>query len=452
MTDWVTSDLHQGLRSSLDGVRDRLLKADPRPVWAPIREVRGPLVLAQLPSCSIGEMCSFHEPGQGFVGFGQVTAFTEAVTFVAPYFGTAGLSSRTQLRPLRRRAGLQVSPSLCGAVLDAFGTVVRRVMLSTLPDQPPRWSPFEAAAPPPFARRRIERQLATGIRVVDTMTPVGLGQRIGIVGTAGTGKSTLVTHLAQGCRADVVVIGLVGERGREVGDMVARLQDASMMDRCVIVTSTSDRPPLERITSAFAATAIAEYFRDNGQDVLLIIDSVTRAARAVREIGLASGEVPTRTGLTPSVLAFLPALFERAGLTTSGSMTGIYTVLAEDPDVPDALVEECRSLLDGHILLSSALLQSGQRPAVDVLASQSRVMSDIADAKHQQLAANTRSILALCREVEFLLRVGEYKRGGDAATDAALDRLPRVKSVFRQAPAETSSLSTALKALHEAVA
>jgi len=299
-------------------------------------------------------------------------------------------------------------------------------------------------------RARIESSLSTGVKVIDALITVGIGQRLGIFAPAGVGKSTLLGMLATHADADIIVVGLIGERGREVREFLEDALGADARNRSVIVVATSDKPAMERINAAVTATAIAEGFRDQGKRVLLLMDSVTRYARAVREVGLAVGEPPVRQGFPPSVFAELPRLFERAGTGERGSITAFYTVLTDDDDGLDPVAEETRSILDGHIVLSRKIAEQNRFPAIDVLASLSRLFRQIAQDEHQSTAARFRQLLAKYRDIEFLLQVGEYKKGSDALADDAIALQPRIDQFLRQKPENSVGFEQALAQLAEA--
>jgi type III secretion protein N (ATPase) len=292
----------------------------------------------------------------------------------------------------------------------------------------------------------------TGVRAIDSMLTVGVGQRVGIFAMAGGGKSTLLGMLARRAASDVNVIALIGERGREVREFIEDSLGPEGLQRSVVVVSTSDRSAMERLRAAQVATAIAEGFRADGARVMLLMDSVTRYARALREIGLSVGEPAVRRGFPPSVFAELPRLFERAGNNDAGSITAFYTVLAEDEDGGDPVAEEVRSILDGHIVLSRELGQAGHYPAIDVLASASRVFTRVAASGHRADALRLRALMAKYAEIRFLLQVGEYKAGSDALADAAIERWPRIEALLRQ-PSDTGTpFDETLLRLREVVA
>ncbi|MEM6730070.1 MAG: FliI/YscN family ATPase, partial [Myxococcota bacterium] len=300
---------------------------------------------------------------------------------------------------------------------------------------------------PPMQRAPVDTRLPLGVRSLDSFVPVGQGQRLGIFAGAGVGKSTLLGMIAKNARADVVVLGLVGERGREVGHFVADVL-GSALDRSVVVVATSDRPPTERIRAAFVATAVAEHFRDEGANVLLFLDSLTRVCMAQREIGLAVGEPPTTKGYPPSTFAMLPRLLERAApRADGGSITGLYTVLVEGDDLSDPVSDSARSLLDGHIVLSRELAERGRYPAVDVLRSLSRIENQVSAPWEREAARRVREWLGRIEESRDLLAVGAYKRGADPKLDDALDRGPSLETFLRQAVDEPDELEATLRAL-----
>nr|WP_281430402.1 FliI/YscN family ATPase [Salinicola acroporae] len=297
----------------------------------------------------------------------------------------------------------------------------------------------------------IEQPLALGVRAIDALNTVARGQRVGLFGEPGVGKSSLLSAIVKGSSAEVVVLGLVGERGREVRELLDVQLDADARRRTVCVVSTSDRPAIERARAALVATGVAEYFRDQGRDVLLLVDSLTRFARAQREIGLAAGEPPTRRGYPPSLFAALPRLLERAGPgdSASGTITAIYTVLTEGDGTLDPVAEETRAILDGHIVLSAELARRDHFPAIDVLASRSRLMENVADDEHRRHAAKVRDLMARYRDVELLLQVGEYREGSDAATDEAIRKHTEIEAFLRQSRDDRSDFAETLKRLKE---
>jgi type III secretion protein N (ATPase) len=338
---------------------------------------------------------------------------------------------------------------LLGRVLDGLGRPLDEASRGPLTTR--MAYPVLGAAPHPLVRRPIQQPLELGIRVIDGLLTCGEGQRMGIFAAAGGGKSTLMGMLANGADVDVRVIALIGERGREVGEFLQRDLGQDNLRNSVVVCATSDRSAMERVKAAFVATAIAEYFRDQGKRVLFLMDSVTRFARAQREIGLAAGEPPTRRGFPPSVFAVLPRLLERAGMNERGSMTAFYTVLVEGDDMTEPVADEVRSILDGHIILSRKLGEQNHYPAVDVLASASRVMSAVVPREHADAAGRIRELMAKHGEIELLLNIGEYQPGNDPAADEAVRKIGAIRQFLKQDAHDRDSLDGAVQRMMDLV-
>ncbi len=421
------------LDAHLDRVAGRLGTAAPRPDHGRIVRAVGTVLRAVLPDARLGELCSLMDGAL----LAEIIGLDGDEAILAPIGDTAGLSAGAEVVPLGDVLRVPVGAGLLGRVVDGLGRPLDERARGPLPAGERR----ACNVPPPAAlmRRLVDAVLPTGIRAVDALLACGEGQRIGIYGEPGGGKSTLLASLVRGARAEVVVVALVGERGREVRDFIERQLDAATRARTVLVVATSDRPAVERMKAAYTATTIAEAFRDEGRRVLLVMDSVTRFARAGREIGLAAGEPPTRRGFPPSVMAELPRLMERAGPGEKGSITAFYTVLVEGDGGGDPIAEETRGILDGHIVLSPKIAAGGQYPAIDVLASRSRVMDAIVSAEHSRNAAHVREMMHRYGEIEFLVQVGEYARGVDAGNDAALAAIGPIRDFLRQAAAEATS-------------
>jgi flagellum-specific ATP synthase len=341
-------------------------------------------------------------------------------------------------------ATADVGEALLGRVIDAFGAPLDGGPAPRCTDR----VRLRREPPPPFARTAITRPLDTGVRVLDALLPLGVGQRVGLFAGTGVGKSTLLGMLCRRARADVVVVGLVGERGREVGDFVRNVLGDQGRRRSVVVAATGDAPPLVRVQAALLSTAIAEHFRDRSATVLLVMDSVTRFAMALREASLAAGEPPVTKGYTPSVFAALPTLLERAGTTDgAGSITAIYTVLVEGDDLNDPIADAVRGVLDGHIVLSRSLAERGLFPAVDVLRSVSRVFDDVTTADHRRMAIRVREMLAAHADAADMIKIGAYVRGSDPRVDAACAAMPRIEGLIRQGLDEAAPREATLGAL-----
>lgn len=418
-------------------------------------QVLGTLIEAKMPSVKVGELCQLLLDGEtpevsapSMSTLAEVVGFTANSTLLASLSPLEGVSNQTRVLPLRQRLSVQVGPHLLGAVLNGFGHVEHRA-IGQRDDLEP-WQvdvPVVRDAPAAFDRPRIQEPMPTGIRVIDGMLTLGVGQRIGVFAGAGCGKTTLMASIARGCPADVIVFGLIGERGRELNEFLQHELDEELVRRTVIVCATSDRTSMERSRAAFTATAIAEGFRDKGQRVLLLIDSLTRFARAQREIGLAAGEPPARGGYTPSVYTMLPRLIERAGNSKNGSITALYTVLVEGENTSDPIGDEARSLLDGHIVLSRKLAEQNHYPAVDVLASISRTMSNVADSQHLKSAGVVRGLMSRHQDMELLIRLGEYKEGVDALSDRAVRERPAQLAFLQQSTRDQEAYRDSLNKL-----
>jgi len=407
-----------------------------------VTEVLGTLVKAVGVQARIGELCELRTR-QNTTLRAEVIGFRGGTAILTPFGSIAGLSSEAEVIATRRRFSVPTGAVLLGRVLDGFGNPID----GRGPVVGAKLEPVDADPPAPLLRRPISRVCETRVRAIDALLTVGVGQRVGVVAPVGVGKTTLMGMLARGTQADVNVVALIGERGREVGEFVNRILGPAGLKRSVVVVTTSDRPAVERAKCAQVATAIAEGFRREGLHVLLLVDSITRYARALREIGLASGETPTRRGFPPSVFAALPRLLERAGNDDRGAITAFYTLLVEGDDESDPIAEEMRAVLDGHLQLSRAQAQAHQFPAIDVLASLSRVMPTITSTQQQRVSARVRARLAKYREIELLLQMGEYRQGADAEADEAIAGMPALRQFLQQAPDELSTAQSANEAL-----
>lgn len=374
---------------------------------------------------------------------GTVVAFRERQTLVFPLAELTGVRPGARVRLARTQRRLRVGDELLGRVVDARGQVIDGLPRPVLP----QGVPLAASPPLPTRRPRVCQPLGTGVRVIDGLLTCGQGQRLGIFAGSGVGKSVLLGMMARGTSADVTVIGLIGERGREVNDFLERDLQSTGLARSVVVVATSDQPAVLRVEAALTATAIAEYFRDQGKNVLLIMDSLTRFAQAQREIGLAAGEPPTTRGYPPSVFALLPRLVERAGRAPQGSITAFYSVLVEGDDLDEPVSDTVRGLLDGHLVLSRRLAAQAHWPAIDVLHSLSRLFPDITPPPQQEAAQAVRELLANYREHEDLIAIGAYRPGANPAVDAALAMREPIQQFLRQGIHERCDLEAARDAL-----
>jgi ATP synthase in type III secretion protein N len=397
-----------------------------------VSEAAGTVVRARGVQARVGERCILRgvrgPGGQELRTDAEVIGVARDELLLMPFGGIDGIGLGTEVLPTGAPLLLQAGAGCLGRVLDARGNPIdgRGALEGEL-----RAIDLRQEAPAPMKRRRIERIFRCGVRAIDMLCTVGEGQRVGIFAPAGVGKSVLLGMLTRNADCDVAVVALIGERGREVREFVEDNLGSVGLRRTVVV-ATADTGPIERTRAAVAATALAEHFRAQGRRVLLLVDSLTRFARAQREIGLARGEPPTRRGYPPSLFAVLPQLLERAGNADTGTLTAFYTVLMEDEATPDPVAEEVRSLLDGHLMLTRKQAERGIYPAIDVNASLSRLMHGLVGEPHRQAAAHVRRLLALRAEAELLVQMGEYKRGSDAPTDEALDRAALLDELLRQ--------------------
>lgn len=406
-------------------------------------EIGPTLLRASLPGVSIAEICRLEPSGIE----AEVVAIEGNYAMLSPFSEPLGVTTGSKVLASGNVHQLQVGDFLLGRVVDGLGRPIDDL---PLPEGSEKRS-LEGEAPNPLTRTLIDTPLPLGVRAIDGLLTCGMGQRIGIFAAAGGGKSTLLGMICDGSLADVIVLALIGERGREVREFLEHTLSVEARARCVMVISTSDRPALERLKAAYTATAIAEYFRDQGLNVLLMMDSLTRFARASREIGLAAGEPALAGGYPPSFFARLPRLLERAGPAASGSITGIYTVLVEGDNLNEPVADEVRSILDGHIVLSRKLAQANHYPAIDIAASVSRIMSMVTDQEHRQRAGKLRRLMAAWKEIELLVRVGEYQQGQDPLADEAMERKEAISEFLCQSVTEKNDFNQTLELLCQTV-
>jgi type III secretion protein N (ATPase) len=408
-----------------------------------VTEVVGLVVRATIPGIRVGELVSIDSGGASTLR-AEVVGFRGDEVVLMPLGDLSGVGPDAIVAPTGRPLSILAGEGLLGRVLDGMGEPMDGQGPLAGPIEP--W-PVDRPAPDPLQRRRIERPLALGVRAIDALLTVGEGQRVGLFAGSGVGKSTLMGQIARNTEADVNVICLVGERGREVVEFIEDALGPEGRRRSVVICATSDAPSLVRLKSTFVATAVAEYFRDRGKRVLLMMDSATRFARAQREVGLAAGEPPARQGYPPSVFALLPRLLERSGNSDRGSITALYTVLVAGGDMEEPIADEVRGILDGHIVLSRDLGARNHWPAIDVLQSLSRVMSVVADPEHKQAAGRLREILATYERQRDLIALGAYQKGSDAATDRAIAKIDAVNAFLRQTVTENMPFAETRKRL-----
>lgn len=380
------------------------------------------------PDARLGDLCRVYKKGRsGEHISAEVVGFKDGHTILMPYEVTDGIGGGCVVENEGYPLAVKVGPQLLGKTLDGLGRLSDETLLAGAQEYP-----VEAPPPDAMTREIIDEVLPLGVKAVDGLITVGKGQRIGIFAGSGVGKSTLMGMFARNTKADINVIALIGERGREVREFIERDLGEEGMKRSIVVVATSDKPALERNKAAKTATAIAEYFRDKGKDVLLMMDSLTRFCMAQREIGLASGEPPVTRGYPPSVYSEMPKLLERAGRSDKGSITGLYTVLVDGDDFNEPITDTARSILDGHIMLNRKLAHKNHYPAIDVLQSISRCMSQIAEKEHKQVAGKLKNVMATYSEAEDLINIGAYKKGSNPGIDHAIAKIDAVNTFLMQ--------------------
>ncbi|HKQ71868.1 MAG TPA: FliI/YscN family ATPase [Polyangiaceae bacterium] len=409
-----------------------------------VRAVTGLSVRATLPGARIGDVVVIRRKGEPLPG--EIVGFEAGEAIVLPLGTLAGVGPDDAVESTGAPLEVRASDALLGRVVDGLG----RPLDGVRPHEGAA-IPVDRSPPPALERKAVVRPLATGIRVIDGLLTLGEGQRLGLFAGSGVGKSTLLGAIARGTEADVVVVALVGERGREVGEFLEHSLGSEGRKKSVVVVATSDAPALERLRAAQVATAYAEYFRDRGRSVMLLVDSVTRFARAQREVGLSAGEPPARRGYPPSVFAMLPRLLERSGQSARGSITAIYTVLVEGGDMDEPIADEVRGIVDGHVVLDRAVAARGLYPAVDVTVSLSRVMGSIVDKAHQGAAKKMRDLVALYESKRDLLLLGAYAKGTDKELDRAIELMPRIEGFLRQSSGEIADFAESVQKMALAV-
>ncbi len=417
--------------AAFETYRETVMSARTLTYGGVVVDIVGLLIESSGPKVRMGEICRLIPPS-GVPILGEAVGFRDGHVLLMPYGDLDGIAPGSLVEGTGRELRVAAGDGMLGRVVDALGFPIDRKPFW----QVERYYPTVEKPPAPLERGRIETPLATGVRSIDGLLTLGEGQRIGIFSGSGVGKSTLMGMIARNTSGEVNVIALIGERGREVKEFIERDLGAEGLRRSVVVVATSDEPALMRIKAAWVATAIAEYFRDQGLSVLLMMDSVTRWCMALREVGLATGEPPTTRGYTPSVFANMPRLLERAGKSARGSITGIYTVLVEGDDMDEPIADAARGILDGHIVLSRDLAQMGHYPAVDVLASVSRLMTSVTGRDQIEAAQKMRNVLATYRKAEDLINIGAYVRGSNPRIDESLSYIEKVNEFLRQSVSE----------------
>ena len=416
------------MQVAYDMYAERISRASTIRQFGHVTQVVGLVIESAGPAVSIGRLCNIENRDTNVRIKAEVVGFRDNRILLMPYGPITGITPGAIVTSTSQQLRIPVGDQLIGRILGGLGQPIDNKGPLTCTQT----RPITAPAIPVLSRTRITKPVRTGIKAIDVMTPVGLGQRMGIFAGSGVGKSVLLGMIARGSSADINVIALVGERGREVREFIERDLGPEGLKRSVVVAVSSDEPSLVRIKGAMTATAIAEHFRDQGKNVMLLMDSVTRIAMAQREIGLAIGEPPATKGYTPSVFALLPVLLERAGTNTRGSITGLYTVLVEGDDMNEPISDAVRSILDGHVSLSRRLAAMNQYPAIDSLNSISRLAPEVATDEEQALSGEIRELMAVYRESEDLINIGAYAKGSNPKIDRAIDLIGPLNTFFRQ--------------------
>jgi flagellum-specific ATP synthase len=424
---------------------EHIKAVNPLKVSGKVIQIVGLVVEGYCPTATVGTLCHLIPLGSGEPVPAEVVGFRDSRALLMPLGDLRGLGPGSLIQVVRDSATLPVGDHLLGRVLDALGQPLDEMPLGACDQE----CPLYALPPSPMTRETIVQPLDLGVRAINGLLTCGTGQRMGIMAGSGVGKSVLLGMMAKHTQADVNVIALIGERGREVREFIERDLGPEGLARSVVITATSDQSPLLRMRGAFVATTIAEYFSNQGKNVLLLMDSVTRFAMAMREVGLAIGEPPTTKGYTPSVFATLPKLLERAGnFKGKGSITGLYTVLVEGDDMNEPVADSVRSILDGHIVLSRDIAARNHYPAIDILGSASRVMRDIVSPEHMQLNGRVREILATYKEAEDLINIGAYVEGSNGKIDYAISQIEAIMEFLQQGMNDSVSMDDTVETLN----
>lgn len=431
-----------------DRVETRLSQVETIKVHGKVTQVIGLTIEANGPAVALGEVCIIEANKFADPVYAEVVGFKEGKILLMPLGELGAIGPGSQVRSTGRQFTVQVGPELLGRIVDGLGNVIDDGPLLEGLDH------YNVINPPPnpLLRPRIVEPMFVGVRAIDALTTIGKGQRIGLFAGSGVGKSTLLGMIARNAEAEVNVIALIGERGREVRDFIEKDLGEEGLKKSVLVVATSDQPALIRMKGAMLATAIAEYFRDQGKQVMLMMDSLTRFALAGREVGLAIGEPPATRGYTPSVFAALPKLLERAGTSESGSITAFYTVLVDGDDMNEPIADAVRGILDGHIVLSRGLAHKNHYPAIDILQSVSRVMNDVVPKEHRSNANKMKELMALYRDSEDLISIGAYKKGTNRRLDVAIQHIDEINGFCQQDIYEETSFETTASRLNEIIA
>lgn len=429
--------------TNLDKYIELVKNINPLRFSGKVKQVIGLIIESSGPEASIGDLCYITVKNKAAPIPAEVVGFKNGLTLLMALSGMEGICPGAQVRAANVPLEVFAGTELLGRVIDGLGNPIDNLGKITAKDK----VRLNNSAPSPLNRPRITEKFATGIKAIDGMLTCAKGQRVGIFAGSGVGKSVLLGMIAKGCESDVNVIALIGERGREVREFIERDLGVEGLKKSVVVTVTSDKEALLRVKGAYLATSIAEYFRDKGKNVLFMMDSVTRFAMALREIGLAVGEPPTSKGYTPSVFNILPKLLERAGKNELGSITGLYTVLVEGDDMNEPIGDAVRSIIDGHIVLNRKIAAKNHYPAIDVLESVSRLYSEVATPEHKKIAGEIKELMAIYKESEDLINIGAYVKGANPKIDKALGKIDKINAFLKQNITEKIAFPETIKQL-----
>lgn len=443
----IENNIHD-IETSLLEYKNKILKVSPSTRFGKVTSAVGTTIRSTIENVNIGDLCLVIDDVTKTHIKAEVIAFQKNEALLLPLGTIQGLSQKAVVVRSQERFQIAVGDYLLGKIVDGFCNVIADMSEKVQANKERFYYSVMQPAPPPLSRPLITSTFATGIKSIDMFVTAGKGQRLAIFAGPGVGKTTLLGMLLRGCEADVIVVALIGERGREVKEFIDLELNAKTKEKTVMVVSTSDKPPVEHVKSAYVAQTVAEYFRDQGKTVLLLVDSITRFARAQREVGLSAGEPVSRGGFPPSVFLSFPKLMERAGNSAKGSITAFYTILLEGEAIEhDPIADEVKSIIDGHIVLSRKLAEQGHFPAVNILTSLSRIADRIIADKQKDSARKLRLLLSKYDEVELLLRVGEYQKGNDALTDEAVKKHNDILKYLQQSHKESIPYQNAVKQL-----
>lgn len=429
----------------LSQMKTKLNKKSYVTTFGKVSQVVGLIIKVEGLDVFVGEVCEIEISKTNKIVLAEVVGFVNKTVLLMPLDELNGIGPGCLVKPTGEALEVEITDNLLGKTLDGLGRVITGEVEEATQDK----YPVDQESPDPFKRRRIESVMSTGVKAIDGILTVGEGQRLGIFAGSGVGKSTLLGMIARNCEADVIVIGLIGERGREVTEFIQNDLGPEGYKKSVIVCATSDQPPLVRLKGAFVATAVAEYYRDQGKKVILMMDSVTRFAMAQREIGLATGEPPTSKGYTPSVFAMLPRLLERSGMSDKGSITAFYTVLVEGDDMNEPIADAVRGILDGHVVLSRKIAGENHYPAIDIQQSLSRLMKSIVPKEQNEQAGKLKENMAIYADAKDLIDIGAYKPGTNPKVDQAIELQEHIKQFLVQKVDEPSSYQETVKLLSD---